>query len=86
MLYQVIMPDNSVVILFEEEFPELKEALEYMGLDYQASIVEQKMYCISWFDYIDEVSRITWCTEDDYKEKLQEFIDAEIEYEVTEYN
>ncbi len=86
MLYQVTMPDESIVIVLEEEFSDLKKALDYMGLNYQASVIEEKMYAIHWFDHLDETWLITWCTEENYKDKLQEIIDAEVKYEVTEYN
>lgn len=86
MLYQVIMPDNTTVIVPAEEFPELKKALDYMGLDYHASVVGQKMYAIHWYDHLDEVWSIIWCTEENYREKLREVINAGAEYEIIEYN
>lgn len=86
MLYKVTMPDESIVLVKEEEFIELKEALEYMNLTYKAVVVEDKMYCIHWFDYIDNVWATEWKTEEAFQPFLREIIDAEVEYFVEEFN
>ena len=86
MLYKVTMPDESIVLVKEEEFMELKEALEYMNLTYKAIVVEDKMYCIHWFDYIDNVWTTEWKTEEAFQPFLREIIDAEVEYFVEEFN
>lgn len=86
MLYKVTMADDSIVYVKEDEFAELKEVLEYMNLKHKAIVVEDKMYCIHWFDYIDDVWTAEWKTEDAFQPFLKEIINAEVEYFVEEFN
>jgi hypothetical protein len=44
------------------------------------------MYRITWHDYIDEEWTDIWCTEEEYEEQMNLVKEAEVEYEVTEYN
>lgn len=86
MLYKVTMPDDFIIYVKEDEFAELKEVLEYMNLKYNAIVVEDKMYCIHWFDYIDDAWTAEWKTEDTFQPFLKEIINAEVEYFVEEFN
>ena len=58
----------------------------YLGLKYKAILIEDKMYAIHWFDYIDDEWSIVWCTEDKFERSLEDVKDAEVEYYIKEYN
>ena len=86
MLYKIVLQDDSIIFSTEEEYLDLKKALDYMGIKFDAYIVSDKMYAIHWYDYIDEYWRVIWSTEEEYEEQLANVIEAEVEYYVEAYN
>lgn len=86
MLYLVTLGTGNRLYVTEEEYLEIKKALEYLGIKVSAEIVQDKMYRIQWYDYIDDEWTDIWCTEEDVVEKLEIVKLAEVEYNVTEFN
>ena len=86
MLYNIIFESGIEVFV---EYLELVDALKtfnYLGLKYKAILIEDNMYAIHWFDYIDDEWSIIWCTEDKFERSLEDVKDAEVEYYIKEYN
>ncbi len=86
MLYLVTLGTGNRLYVTEEEYLEIKKGLEYLGIKVSAEIVQDKMYRIQWYDYIDDEWTDIWCTEEDVVEKLEIVKLAEVEYNVTEFN
>ncbi len=87
MLYCITLPDESVVyITTEEEYNDLVKALDYMGLEYKAHIVQEKMYCIHWYDYIDEIWATIWATEDTFAQHMADIKEAQVEHHIEVFN
>lgn len=86
MLYLVSLGTGNKLFATEDEYQEIKKSLEYLGIKVSAEIVQEKMYRIQWFDYIDEEWTDIWCTEDNVADGLNAVKLAEVEYKLTEYN
>ena len=85
MLYEFIV-QGALMFVESEEYEDVKKTLDYMGVEYSAKLVEHKMYAFVWHDYIDDEWSTIWCTEDEYKETLEEMNSYEVEYYIKEYN
>ena len=86
MLYKIVLQDDSIIFSTEEEYLDLKKALDYMGIKFDAYIVSDKMYAIHWYDYIDEEWAIIWSTEEQFAGYMKDIIEAEVEYHVEVFN
>lgn len=86
MVYRVVINDGNVMYFNESEYLEAKKGLDYLGIKYNAVVIDEKMYRIQWYDYIDEEWCDIWCTEEDVMEKLEIVKTAEVKYSVIEYN
>ena len=86
MLYLVSLGTGNKLFATEDEYQEIKKSLEYLGIKVSAEIVQEKMYRIQWFDYIDEEWTDIWCTEDNVADGLNAVKLSEVEYKLTEYN
>ena len=86
MLYKVIIEDGTILFSTEEEYLDIKETLDYMGIKFDACIVEDRMYAIHWYDYIDDEWRIIWSTQEEYESIMYDIIKAEVEYEIQVFN
>ena len=60
--------------------------MELLSVKYTVIVVEDKMYAIHWFDYIDDEWNIIWCTKDEFERNLEDVKNAEVEYYIEEYN
>ena len=69
-----------------EEYREICESLNYLGIEHTDYFVEEKIYRITWYDDIDEEWSDIWSTEADYEKWINEVKEAEVEYQVREYN
>ena len=77
---------SEYMYITQEDLKETIETLKYLNVAYEVYIVQDKMYRITWYDYIDEEWNEIWCTPEEYEEKLALIIEAEVEYRVTEFN
>ena len=78
--------DNYTIYVKEDEYDDFARAMALLSLEYTAIVVEDKMYSIHWFDYIDDEWNIIWCTEDKFENSLKDVKNAEVEYYIEEYN
>ena len=85
-LYYVEFEDGNGLYVKEDEYDEFARAMELLSVKYTAIVVEDKMYAIHWFDYIDDEWSIIWCTKDEFDSVLIDVKDAEVEYSIEEYN
>lgn len=85
-LYYVEFEDGNGLYVKEDEYDEFARAMELLSVKYTAIVIEDKMYAIHWFDYIDDEWSIIWCTEDEFKRSLEDVKNAEVEYCIEEYN
>lgn len=86
MLFKLYYGEDGYVYVTEEEYDSMKAVFNYLNVPYKVVLVEEKMYRIEWYDYIDEEWKDIWCNEDDYPNMLKEVKLAEVEYEVVEFN
>ena len=86
MLYNIVFEDGTDIFVEYLELIDAVKAFNYLGLNYKAHLIEDKMYAIHWFDYIDDEWSIVWCTEDKFERSLEDVKDAEVEYYIKEYN
>lgn len=86
MLYNIIFESGIEVYVEYLELADALKAFNYLGLKYKAILIEDKIYAIHWFDYIDDEWSIIWCTEDKFERKLEDVKNAEVEYFIKEYN
>lgn len=86
MLYNIIFENGIEVFVEYLELVDALKAFNYLNLKYKAILIEDKMYAIHWFDYIDDEWSIVWCTEDKFERSLENVKDAEVEYYIKEYN
>ena len=77
---------DEYMYITQEDLEETIETLKYLNIAYEIYIVQDKVYRITWYDYIDEEWTDIWCTSDEYEETLPKIIKAGVEYEVTEFN
>jgi hypothetical protein len=77
---------DEYAYIAQEELEETIEALKVLNIAYEEYIVQDKVYRITWYDYIDEEWKDIWCIPEEYEETLQKIIEAEVEYKVTEFN
>ena len=78
--------DNYTIYVKEDEYDDFARAMALLSLEYTAIVVEDKMYAIHWFDYIDDEWSIIWCTKDEFERNLENVKNAEVEYYIEEYN
>ena len=78
--------DNYTIYVKEDEYDDFARAMALLSLEYTAIVVEDKMYSIHWFDYIDDEWNIIWCTKDEFDSALIDVKNAEVEYYIEEYN
>ena len=78
--------DNYTIYVKEDEYDDFARAMALLSLEYTAIVVEDKMYSIHWFDYIDDEWNIIWCTKDEFERNLEDVKNAEVEYNIEEYN
>ena len=78
--------DNYTIYVKEDEYDDFARAMALLSLEYTAIVVEDKMYSIHWFDYIDDEWNIIWCTKDEFERNLEDVKNAEVEYYIEEYN
>ncbi len=86
MLYNIIFEDGTDLFVEYLELADALKAFNYLGLKYKATLIEDKMYAIHWFDYIDDEWSTIWCTKDNFNINLTEVKNAEVEYFIKEYN
>lgn len=86
MLYNIIFENGIEVFVEYLELVDALKAFNYLNLKYKAILIEDKMYAIHWFDYIDDEWSIVWCTEDKFERSLEDVKNAEVEYYIKEYN
>lgn len=86
MLFKLYYGEDGYVYVTEEEYESMKTVFNYLKVPFKVALVQEKMYRIEWFDYIDEEWKDIWCTEDDYPNMLKEVELAQVEYEVKEFN
>ena len=86
MLYNIIFENGIEVFVEYLELVDALKAFNYLNLKYKAILIEDKMYAIHWFDYIDDEWSILWCTKDKFERSLKDVKDAEVEYYIKEYN
>ena len=86
MLYNIIFENGFDLFVEYLELVDALKAFNYLNLKYKAILIEDKMYAIHWFDYIDDEWSIVWCTEDKFERSLKDVKDAEVEYYIKEYN
>ena len=77
---------DEYMYITQEDLEETIEALKVLNLAYEVYIIEDKVYRITWFDYIDEEWNEIWCTPEEYEEKITKVIEAGVQYKVTEFN
>lgn len=77
---------DEYVYITEETLEETIEALKVLNIAYEVYIIEDKVYRITWYDYIDDAWQEIWCTPEEYEEKMALILEAEVEYRVTEFN
>ncbi len=85
-LYYVEFEDGCGLYVKEDEYDDFARAMALLSVKYTAIVVEDKMYSIHWFDYIDDEWSVIWCTEDEYNNILNDVIKSEVEYYTVEYN
>lgn len=87
MLFILHLVDVSeYMYITQEDLESTKDALRCLNIAFEVYEVQDKMYRITWHDYIDEEWTDIWCTEEEYEEQMNLVKEAEVEYEVTEYN
>lgn len=86
MLYKFIMSDNTIVYVKEDEFQEIKQVMDYLNIKCEITVVEEKMYCIHWFDFIDDEWAIIWSTKDEINSYMNDILEAKVEYYIEEFN
>lgn len=86
MLFKLYYGEEGYVYITEEEYEPMRQVFNHFGISYEIALVEEKMYRITWYDYIDEEWKDIWCTKDDYPNMLKEVMFAQVEYTVREYN
>ncbi len=77
---------DEYMYITQEDLEETVETLKYLNVAHEVYVVQEKMYRITWYDYIDEEWDDIWCTPEEYEEKLELVLKAGVEYEVTEFN
>ena len=80
MLYNLIFEDGTDILVEYLELADALKAFNYLGLKYRAILIEDKMYAIHWFDYINDERSIIWCTKDKFERSLNNVKNAEVEY------
>ena len=78
--------DGYSMYVKEDEYDDFARAMALLSLEYTAIVVEDKMYSIHWFDYIDDEWNIIWCTKDEFERNLEDVKNAEVENYIEEYN
>ena len=78
--------DNCTIYVKEDEYDDFARAMALLSLEYTATVVTEPMYAIHWYDNINDEWSIIWCTEDEYKEELEEINNYEVEYYIEKYN
>ena len=86
MLYKIIFENGFDLFVEYLELVDALKAFNYLNLKYKAILIEDKMYAIHWFDYIDDEWSIIWCTKDKFERSLNNVKNAEVEYFIKEYN
>jgi hypothetical protein len=77
---------DEYMYITQETLEETIEALKVLNIAYEVYITEEKVYRITWYNDIDEDWYEIWCTPEEYEEKLALILEAEVEYNVTEFN
>ena len=77
---------SEYMYITQEDLKETIETLKYLNVAYEVYIVQDKMYRITWYDYIDEEWTDIWCTPEEYEENLPKVIEAGVQYKITEFN
>ena len=85
-LYYVEFEDGCGTYVKENEYDDLARAMALLSVKYTAIVVEDKMYAIHWFDYIDDEWAIIWSTEDQFAGYMKDIIEAQVEYHVEVFN
>ena len=85
-LYYVEFEDGNGLYVKEDEYDDFARAMELLSVKYTAIVIEDKMYAIHWFDYIDDEWNIIWSTEDEYNNILNDVITSEVEYHIEKFN
>lgn len=86
MLFKLYYGEEGYVYITEEEYEPMRQVFNHFGLSYEVALVKEKMYRITWYDYIDEEWKDIWCTKDNYPDMLKEVMFAQVEYTVKEFN
>ena len=77
---------DEYMYIAQEDLESTKDALRCLNIAFEVYEVKDKMYRITWYDYIDEEWTDIWCTSEEYEETLPKVIEAGVEYKVTEFN
>ena len=91
------MEDKLMMIVFEEndeymycemnEYYEICETLLELGIVHTDYIVDERVWRITWYDYIDEEWSDLWCAnEESYMITIDDVREAEVEYRIKIYN
>lgn len=84
-IIQLIDVDEYMYIP-QEDLEETIETLNVLNIAHEVYIIEDKIYRITWYDYIDETWNEIWCRPEEFEEKLALVLEAEVEYVINEYN
>lgn len=88
-LYRVCYGDEKEIELLceQEEYENMKTALDILNINYSYEIVEDVMYRIIWFNEENDCYEFIWLTdEDEYIDILSKFSIANIKYDAKIYN
>ncbi len=77
---------DEYMYITQGELESTKDALRYLNIAFEVYVVEDKMYRITWYDYIDEEWTDIWCNEEEFEEQMNIVKKAEVEYRVETYN
>ena len=85
-LYYIKFDDGEGLYMKSDEFDDFAKAMTLLSIHYVATVVEEKMYCIHWFDYIDDEWATIWSTEDEINSYMNDILEAKVEYNIEEFN
>ena len=85
-LYYVEFNDGEGLYMNELEYDDFARAMELLSVEYTATVIDEPMYAIHWYDYIDEEWDIIWCSPETFDEEMCRVQEAEVEWHVETYN
>ena len=85
-LYYIEFSDGTGLYMNSDEFDDFARALALLSVHYTAIVVDEPMYAIHWYDYIDDEWSIIWCSPETYDEQIYEIECSDVEHYVEAYN